>query len=152
MTTENTFRRVRNGLTEFSDREGFMKAKFSFIQKILVLYVIIWTISPPLQIDMIYRVAALGAIGLWFILNLPLLIVMTIIIVIVIVIVKKIIKKIFGNDILNSKGNNRVSEDDDSNKSDDNLPDSEEVNDSNDNGDEFVEVHEEYENHEDEQK
>lgn len=48
-----------------------MKAKFSFIQKILVLYVIIWTISPPLQIDMIYRVAALGAIGLWFILNLP---------------------------------------------------------------------------------
>lgn len=90
--------------------------------------------------------------AVWFILNLPLLIVMTIIIVIVIVIVKKIIKKIFGNDILNSKGNNRVSEDDDSNKSDDNLPDSEEVNDSNDNGDEFVEVHEEYENHEDEQK
>lgn len=48
-----------------------MKANFSFIQKILVLYVIVWTISPPLQIDMIFRIGALGAIGLWFILNLP---------------------------------------------------------------------------------
>ena len=48
-----------------------MKANFSFIQKILVLYVIVWTIAPPLQIDLIYRIAALGAIGLWFILNLP---------------------------------------------------------------------------------
>lgn len=48
-----------------------MGAKSSFIQKILVLYVIIWTISPPLQIDNIYRFAVLGAVGLWFILNIP---------------------------------------------------------------------------------
>lgn len=50
-----------------------MGAKSSFlqnIQKILVLYVIVWTISPPLQLDMIYRLAALGALGLWFLLNL----------------------------------------------------------------------------------
>ena len=38
----------------------------NFIQKAAVLYLIIWTISPPLQIDMIYRLAALGCAGLWF--------------------------------------------------------------------------------------
>ena len=48
-----------------------MSFRASFIQKLLVLYVIIWTISPPLQIDNIYRFAALGAVGLWFILNIP---------------------------------------------------------------------------------
>lgn len=42
-----------------------------FIQNCLVLYLIAWTISPPLQIDMIYRVLALGAAALWFILNMP---------------------------------------------------------------------------------
>lgn len=48
-----------------------MKTKSSIIQKLLVLYVILWTISPPLQLDAIYRVAALGAVGVWFILNIP---------------------------------------------------------------------------------
>ena len=42
-----------------------------FIQSILVLYLIAWTISPPLQIDTIYRIAALGSAVLWFILNIP---------------------------------------------------------------------------------
>lgn len=42
-----------------------------FIQSTLVLYLIVWTISPPLQIDMIYRIAALGAAVLWFIIDIP---------------------------------------------------------------------------------
>ena len=43
----------------------------SFIQGVLVLYITFWTIAPPLQIDLIYRLAALGAAGLWIILNIP---------------------------------------------------------------------------------
>ena len=43
----------------------------SFLQGVLVLYITIWTISPPLQIDLIYRLVALGAAGLWMILNIP---------------------------------------------------------------------------------
>lgn len=39
----------------------------NFIQKAAVLYLLIWTISPPLEIDMIYRLLALGAAGIWFI-------------------------------------------------------------------------------------
>jgi hypothetical protein len=38
----------------------------AFIQKILVLYLLVWSISPPLEIDWIYRILALGATGLWF--------------------------------------------------------------------------------------
>ena len=41
------------------------------IQKLLVLYIVVWTIAPPLQIDTVYRIAALGAVGLWFLLNIP---------------------------------------------------------------------------------
>lgn len=48
-----------------------MKTKSSLIQKFLVLYVIVWTIAPPLQLDMVFRIAVLGAIALWFILNIP---------------------------------------------------------------------------------
>ena len=48
-----------------------MKTKSSLIQKLLVLYVIVWTIAPPLQLDMVFRIAALGAVVLWFILNIP---------------------------------------------------------------------------------
>jgi hypothetical protein len=44
---------------------------FSFLQGVLVLYITIWTIAPPLQIDLVYRLAALGAAGLWMILNIP---------------------------------------------------------------------------------
>lgn len=39
------------------------------MQSTLVLYLIAWTISPPLQIDAIYRLAALGAAFLWFVLD-----------------------------------------------------------------------------------
>ena len=45
------------------------KSAISIIQSICVLYITVWTISPPLQIDAIYRVAALGAVGLWILLN-----------------------------------------------------------------------------------
>ena len=39
---------------------------FGFIQKLCVFYLAVWTISPPLEIDMIYRLIALGAAALWF--------------------------------------------------------------------------------------
>lgn len=38
----------------------------SFIQKIAVLYLIIWTVSPPFQVDMIYRLIALACAAVWF--------------------------------------------------------------------------------------
>lgn len=41
-----------------------------FFQKLMVLYVIVWSISPPLQIDFKYRVLALGCIGIWAIISL----------------------------------------------------------------------------------
>ena len=37
------------------------------VQQISVLYLVIWTISPFMEIDMIWRVGALAAYGLWFI-------------------------------------------------------------------------------------
>ncbi len=40
---------------------------YGFIQKIVVLYLVIWTISPPLQIDSIYRLLALGCAAIWFV-------------------------------------------------------------------------------------
>lgn len=43
----------------------------SILQSLCVLYITIWTIAPPLQIDNIYRIAALGAVGVWFLLNIP---------------------------------------------------------------------------------
>lgn len=36
-----------------------------FFQKLMVLYVIVWSISPPLEIDMVYRLLALGCVGIW---------------------------------------------------------------------------------------
>ena len=47
------------------------RSKRNILQSILVLYITVWTISPPLQIDNIFRIAALGAVGLWFLLNIP---------------------------------------------------------------------------------
>ena len=47
------------------------RSKRNILQSILVLYITVWAISPPLQIDAIYRIAALGAVGLWFLLNIP---------------------------------------------------------------------------------
>lgn len=38
---------------------------YSLIQKIAVLYLIVWTVSPPLQIDTIYRLVALACAVLW---------------------------------------------------------------------------------------
>ena len=39
-----------------------------FIQKLCVLYLVVWTISPPMEIDLIYRLIALGAAAMWFVL------------------------------------------------------------------------------------
>lgn len=38
---------------------------YGFIQKIAVLYLIAWTISPPLQVDTVYRIIALACAVLW---------------------------------------------------------------------------------------
>ncbi len=49
-------------------KNGF---SYGLIQKIAVLYLIVWTISPPLQVDTIYRLVALACavlwIGIWFV-------------------------------------------------------------------------------------
>ena len=37
------------------------------VQQISVLYLVIWTISPFMEIDMIWRIGALAAFGLWLI-------------------------------------------------------------------------------------
>lgn len=54
-------------------KNGF---SYGFIQKIAVLYLIAWTISPPLQVDTIYRIIALGCavlwVAIWFIRETPL--------------------------------------------------------------------------------
>lgn len=42
----------------------------NFIQKAAVLYLIVWTISPPMEIDMIYRLIGLGCAGIWFVMAL----------------------------------------------------------------------------------
>lgn len=44
---------LKNGLT------------YGLFQKIAVIYLIIWTISPPLQVDTIYRLIALACAALW---------------------------------------------------------------------------------------
>lgn len=38
---------------------------YGFIQKIAVLYLVVWTISPPLQVDTVYRIIALGCALIW---------------------------------------------------------------------------------------
>ena len=43
-------------------RNGF---SYGLIQKFAVLYLIIWTISPPLQVDLVYRLIALGCAAIW---------------------------------------------------------------------------------------
>lgn len=45
-------------------KQGF---SYGFIQKTAVLYLIAWTISPPLQVDMVYRLIALACAGIWVI-------------------------------------------------------------------------------------
>ncbi len=48
---------------------------YGFIQKIAVLYLIVWTVSPPLQVDTIYRIIALACaviwVAIWFIRESP---------------------------------------------------------------------------------
>lgn len=43
-------------------KNGF---SYGLIQKIAVLYLVIWTVSPPLQVDLIYRLIALCCAGVW---------------------------------------------------------------------------------------
>ena len=43
-------------------KNGF---SLGFIQAIAVLYLVVWTISPPLQIDLIYRLIALACAAVW---------------------------------------------------------------------------------------
>ena len=53
-------------------KNGF---SLGLIQKIAVLYLIVWTISPPLQVDSIYRLIALACavlwVGIWFVRETP---------------------------------------------------------------------------------
>ena len=39
------------------------------LQKLMVAYLVVWSISPPLSIDMIYRYAALGCAGGWLVIE-----------------------------------------------------------------------------------
>ncbi len=43
-------------------KNGF---SLGLIQKVAVLYLIIWTVSPPMQVDTIYRIVALACAVLW---------------------------------------------------------------------------------------
>lgn len=38
----------------------------AIVQKFLLLYVLVWSISPPMEIDWIFRIVALICTGLWF--------------------------------------------------------------------------------------
>lgn len=40
---------------------------YGLIQKFAVLYLVIWTISPPMEIGTVYRIAALACAGIWFV-------------------------------------------------------------------------------------
>ncbi len=40
---------------------------YGFIQKLAVLYLVIWTITPPLSIDLTYRLLALGCVVVWLV-------------------------------------------------------------------------------------
>ena len=44
-------------------KNGF---SYSLIQKFAVLYLVVWTISPPLSVDLTYRLIALACAGIWF--------------------------------------------------------------------------------------
>lgn len=41
----------------------------SLIQTVMILYLVVWSISPPLSIGTIYRIAAIGAVFVWFFLE-----------------------------------------------------------------------------------
>lgn len=43
-------------------KNGF---SYGLIQKIAVLYLVIWTVSPPLQVDLVYRLIALACAAIW---------------------------------------------------------------------------------------
>lgn len=45
-------------------KNGF---SYGLIQKFAVLYLVVWTISPPLQIGTVYRLLALACAGVWFV-------------------------------------------------------------------------------------
>ena len=51
-------------------RHKFLKRPIlSTLQKLMVAYLVVWSISPPLSIDMIYRYAALGCAGGWLVIE-----------------------------------------------------------------------------------
>lgn len=43
-------------------KNGF---SYGLIQKIAVLYLVVWTVSPPLQVDTVYRIIALACAVIW---------------------------------------------------------------------------------------
>ena len=43
-------------------KNGF---SLGLIQAVAVLYLVIWTVSPPLQVDLIYRLIALACAAIW---------------------------------------------------------------------------------------
>ncbi|MBQ7043214.1 MAG: hypothetical protein IJN78_01265 [Clostridia bacterium] len=45
-------------------RRGFT---YGTVQMLAVLYLVIWTISPPLEVDLTYRLLALAAAAVWFV-------------------------------------------------------------------------------------
>ncbi len=44
-------------------KQGF---SYGLIQKLCVLYLVIWTISPPMEVGTVYRILALACAGIWF--------------------------------------------------------------------------------------
>ncbi len=45
-------------------KKGF---SYGMVQMIAVFYLVVWTTSPPLEIDLIYRLLALGLAAVWFV-------------------------------------------------------------------------------------
>ena len=60
----------QNVLTKKKYRSKLLRRPIlSSLQKLMVAYLVVWSISPPLSIDMIYRYAALGCAGGWLIIE-----------------------------------------------------------------------------------
>ena len=47
-----------------------IRAPIPLIQKAMILYLVVWSISPPLSVDNIFRILALGCAVMWFVLEL----------------------------------------------------------------------------------
>lgn len=53
----------------YNRRMGLDTPINGILQKLCVMYLMVWSISPPLAIDNIYRIIALAAAGVWFLLS-----------------------------------------------------------------------------------